>query len=159
MTDTWANIWGWIIHNIPTVVAIVLALFEFTPIKVHPIRSILKWLGKHFNAEVKEDIGNVRSEVNGVKSEVSNLKNDFINMQTEMDLNEMDRIRWDILSFANSCRHGRLHTKDEFEHIIRLEEKYDKLLEKTNTTNGVFEEEYKYILEIYHKCQRDNSFL
>lgn len=59
--------------------------------------------------------------------------------------NEKDRIRYEILSFANSCRNGVKHTKDEFEHIVELNTKYKKLLEETDDENGVFEIEYEYI--------------
>lgn len=76
-----------------------------------------------------------------------------------IDDNEKDRIRHEIFSFAESCRRGIHHTKGEFEHIIDLNEKYESLLEKTGDKNGVFTEEYHFILEIYHNCQHENHFL
>jgi hypothetical protein len=72
---------------------------------------------------------------------------------------EKDRIRYEVLDFANSCRNKVKHTRDEFQHIIDLNDKYEKLLKRTNDTNGVFTEEYKYIVNIYHKCQAENNFL
>jgi len=60
-------------------------------------------------------------------------------LQTNMNENEKDRIRWEILDFANSCRNGRKHTKDEFQHIITLNDKYKNLLALTGDKNGVFE--------------------
>ena len=73
--------------------------------------------------------------------------------------NEKDRIRWEILDFANSCRNGRKHTKDEFEHIITLNKKYRKLLKATGDENGVFEMEYEYIKKLYAKRLEKNDFL
>ena len=70
-----------------------------------------------------------------------------------------DTIRWEVLNFATSCRNGVLHTKDDFEHVINQNDKYHKLLQKTGDTNGVFEEEYNYILRIYHDRQEKNDFL
>ena len=72
---------------------------------------------------------------------------------------EKDRIRYEVLDFANSCRNGRRHTKDEFQHIIDLNDKYEVLLGKTQDSNGVFAEEYHYILGLYHRCQAENDFL
>lgn len=72
---------------------------------------------------------------------------------------EKDRIRHEVLDFANTCRHGRKHTKDEFQHIVDLNDKYEKLLEKTGDRNGVFTEEYQYVVRLYHKCQEENDFL
>ena len=59
-----------------------------------------------------------------------------------IDENEMDRIRWEVLDFANACRNHIKHTKDEFHHIISLNEKYHNLLDKYQDENGVFDAEY-----------------
>lgn len=80
-------------------------------------------------------------------------------LRAERKADEKDRIRYEVLGFANSCRNGTMHTRDEFQHIIDLNDKYERLLEETNDTNGVFSEEYRYILELYHKCQMENDFL
>ena len=64
-----------------------------------------------------------------------------------------------MLDFANACRNGVRHTKDEFQHIIDVNDKYEELLRQTNDTNGVFKEEYQYILKVYHSCQEKNNFL
>ena len=79
--------------------------------------------------------------------------------EKSIDANEKDRIRHEVLSFANSCRKKERHTKDEFDHIITLKAKYDVLLKKTGDSNGVFDLEYEFIREIYATCQRENSFL
>ena len=73
--------------------------------------------------------------------------------------NEKDRIRWEILDFANSCHNGRKHTKDEYRHIDKLNRKYIKLLKQTDDSNGEFEAEYKYIEELYAERIRRNDFL
>ncbi|MBE5807099.1 MAG: hypothetical protein E7317_02030 [Clostridiales bacterium] len=116
--------------------AFVLGVFvQITPgIKFSP----LTWIGNLF-------LGGIRKDVAG--------------LQAQMDENEKDRIRWEVLDFANSCRNGRKHTKDEFQHIITLHDKYKRLLEKTNDTNGVFDEEYAYIKRLYAERQEKNDFL
>ncbi len=113
-------------------------LVEITPIKVNPLSWLLKWVGSKVNGEMIKRIEKLEANV---------------------DTNEMDRIRWEVLDFANSCRNGRRHTQDEFEHIITLVKKYEKLLEKLGRENGVFEMEYKYILKLYEKCQQENDFI
>lgn len=80
-------------------------------------------------------------------------------MESAADEDEKDRIRYEVLDFANSCRNKRKHTEDEFRHIVTIKDKYDTLLKKTGDTNGVFTMEYEYILEIYKQCQREDSFL
>ena len=114
----------------------VLALFvQITPaIKFNPLTA----LGNLF-------LGGVRKEVRAV--------------QDTIDENEKDRIRWEVLDFANACRNGIRHTKDEYQHIIALNKKYKLLLQKTNDTNGVFDVEYEYILNLYRERQERNDFL
>ena len=80
-------------------------------------------------------------------------------IEKNVDENEKDRIRWEILSFANSCRNGRKHTYDEFRHVVDLKDKYEKLLKKTDDKNGVFNLEYEYIQRIFEKRQQKNDFL
>ena len=113
-------------------------LIEVTPIKVNPLSLLLKWVGSRVNGEMLKRIDKLEANV---------------------DTNEMDRIRWEVLDFANSCRNGRRHTQDEFEHIVTLVKKYEGLLEKLGKENGVFEMEYKYIVRLYEKCQQDNDFI
>lgn len=128
-------------------VLFVLGLFvQFTPaIKFNPITAICKWVGKAINGEVLQRISGLETRADQQRKSI--------------DENEMDRIRWEVLDFANACRNHVKHTKDEFQHIIALNEKYHKLLDKYGDENGVFDAEYEYILELYHECQHNNSFL
>lgn len=113
-------------------------LIEIAPVKVNPLSAILKWIGKKINAETLERIDG---------------------LEKNMDQNEIDRIRYEVLNFATSCRQDVMHTQDEFEHIIALNGKYTRLLKKHDKENGVFEAEYAYILELYRERQRKNDFV
>jgi len=117
-------------------VAFVLAIFiQITPaIKWNPLTA----LGNLLLGSIRKDIASIRAQ---------------------MDEDKKDTIRWEVLNFATSCRNGVRHTKDDFEHVIAQNDKYHKLLQKTGDTNGVFEEEYNYILRIYHDRQEKNDFL
>lgn len=130
-----------------SVTVFVLALFvDFTPgIKLNPVKTVLRWIGKMINGELKKELESVKTSLK--------------DQQDSIDENEKDRIRWEVLDFASSCRNGRKHTKDEFEHVIVLNGKYHRLLEKTDDTNGVFDAEYRYIYELYQRCQRENTFI
>lgn len=121
-------------------IAVILSLFiQWTPkIKWNPWTSLFKWIGKVVNGDMRKDLAELAKAI---------------------DDNEKDRIRWEVLDFANSCRNDRKHTKDEFQHIIALHDKYGELLKKTKDTNGVFDAEYDYIMELYQERQRKNDFL
>ena len=125
----------WILDHWGTCLFIIGAFIQFTPaIKLNP----LEWLGNKINGKLLSRI---------------------VEIENNVDNNEKDRIRYEIFEFANSCRKYDKHTKDEFEHIVKLHDKYIHLLEKTHDTNGVFTEEYNYIVNLYHNCQINNSFV
>ncbi len=139
------EVFDWLLDNWASLTVIVSVFFEITPIKLNPIKALLRWIGKAINGEVLQRISGLETRADQQRKSI--------------DENEMDRIRWEVLDFANACRNHIKHTKDEFQHVIALNEKYHKLLEKYDDENGVFDAEYAYILELYHECQHSNSFL
>lgn len=127
-------------------------LVEITPIKWNPISSLLTWLGKKMNSQVLERVDKQDKKIDSLNEKI-----DFVDRK--IDMNEVDRIRWEILDFANSCRNGRRHTKDEFEHIIQQHVKYHQIIESRDMTNGLITIEYEYIESLYKHCLEKNSFL
>ena len=124
-------------HPLTSLVALT-GLIQIIPIKINPWSALLKWISKIVTGDACGKIDDLIKQV---------------------DENEKDRIRWEILNFANSCHNGRRHTRDEFQHIVTLRDKYKKLLEKTNDINGVFDVEYKYIQDQYAERLAKNDFL
>jgi len=142
---TGQQILEWCGKNIWAILLALSALIQITPIKINPWSAIFRWIGDKANHDLKEKINKIDDKV------------DELNKQRKED--EKDRIRWEILDFANSCRNGRKHTKDEYLHIIELNGKYKKLLKETDDENGVFEVEYEYIQKLYKERQEKNDFL
>ena len=135
--------------HLPLIVTI-LALFgiaiDLTPwIKVNPIKSLFRWIGKQINYEIKEQINSLQSEIDEVRK--------------DGDEREVRRLRAGILDFANGCRNGKKHTKDQFENVFRDYEDYISITEKRDIKNGFLEDEFDYIRQIFHECQEKNSFL
>lgn len=147
------EIFNWILENWAFCAFSLGIVIQFTPaIKWNPFTAFFGWLGKVIVKPVSEQLAKLQTEIEEIKSEQKMIR-------SEQKADEKDRIRYEVLSFANSCRNGGRHTRDEFQHIIDLNDKYEKLLEETNDTNGVFTEEYRYIVNLYHKCQIENDFL
>ena len=136
----------WVLDHWAFCAFILSCIIQITPaIKCSPFTSQARWVGKQITKDVVKKLEVVQGEVKEIKA--------------QQEANEKDRIRFEVLEFANSCRHKRSHTKDEFLHIIDLHDKYERLLKETNDSNGVFTAEYEYILDLYHKCQEENDFL
>lgn len=123
--------WGWIL-------AVFAVFFEITPIKLHPITSLLNWIGKKLNGSIKKDIADLRKDV---------------------DEQRMSSIRTLVLDFSNSCLNGRKHTKEEFDHILEENKTYEKLVKKYNIDNDVYREAIAYIKRVYRKRMDKRDFL
>ena len=115
-----------------------ITVIEFVPIKVNPWKTILRWLSNVL-------VGEMRSDLNAFKRDFEQTK-------------AQDK-RWRILDFANSCRNGRLHSKDEWQHVISEISEYEDYTDKKHIVNGVIEEDAKYLRELYRDRNMKNDFL
>lgn len=135
----------WIGNHIVAVLLTLSVFIQIAPIKINPWSSLIKWIGTTLNAGIEQKVSLLQKKVNAISDNI--------------DENEKDRIRWEVLDFASSCREGRRHTQDQFKHIITLNDKYKKLLQKTSDQNGVFQAEYDYIKTLYKQRQEKKDFL
>ena len=139
------QVWAWIGTHLWQLIILIPTFIQIAPIKINPWSALLKWVGKMIMENACGKIDSVITKLN--------------NLEKEVKENEKDRIRWEILDFANSCHIGREHTKDEFKHIIDLNDKYETLLSQTEDRNGVFRAEYEYIYGLYLEKNETDSFL
>ena len=113
-------------------------MIEITPIKINPWQKLFAWIGRLINGEMQKDL--------------IELKRDFEETKAQ------DK-RWHILSFARSCRQGEKHTKEEWNHAISELKDYEKYTKEKNISNGVIEENAKYLRELYQERLKKNDFL
>lgn len=73
-------------------------------------------------------------------------------IENKVDANEIDRIRWEILNFANICKRQICCNADEFQHIFTLYDKYERLIEENGLKNGLMEVEIDFLRELYKKA-------
>lgn len=145
-----------ILSTFSTIAISLTAIIALLSVLFKPVRKFVVWIYKRItkykdrNEEVIKKINEMEElltkKIENVESVLSMQIEEVSNRNDE---NEKDRIRWEVLDFANSCRNGRRHSKEEFVHIFELRTKYERLLKKTGGENGVFEEDYKYILKVY----------
>lgn len=79
---------------------------EISPLKFNPFSLLGKICGKLLG--------------------INDLEKKIDNIQEEVNINERDRIRYEILQFSGSLRNGLTRTENDFEHIEELYEKYQK---------------------------------
>lgn len=111
-----------------------MSLIEWVPIKIYP----WKWLGKLVFGGIHKDMQSLRDEITDMK---------------------VQNWRWNVLDFANSCKNGRRHTLDEWKYTVAQLAEYENYIERNEITNGVFEEDARYLREEYQRHCRENDFL
>jgi len=127
-------------------------VIQITPIKWNPWSSLVSWIGRTLTRDVTKKIDEVSDKLDQVEKEQAR-------QDREHKIDEMDYIRTTVLDFANSCRQKRRHTKEEFDHVFALNDKYQELLKTTGQQNGRFEEAFDYIRDLYRRCMEENDFL
>lgn len=118
--------------------------FEITPIKIKPISGLLNWIGKRLNKVIEEDISILKKKVDTVQKDLQN--------------HTVESMRRDILTFADRLRINENKSKEEFDYIIELHDRYEKYLEDNNLENGKVELAFDYISKKYRECMENNSF-
>lgn len=106
----------------------VLALIgiEVSPIKLNPI----KWLGKCLSKWLG----------------ISQLNDKINKLEKEVDANEIDRIKYEILQFSGSLRNGLRRSETDYMHIEAIFTKY-----KNKGGNTYIMHEMEYIRECHDK--------
>ena len=72
--------------NLTLTIGVVASIVEVAPIKINPWSRIFNWIAEAI---------------------VGDLKKEFFEFKKDSEAKTADRMRWDILSFANSCRRGQ----------------------------------------------------
>lgn len=99
---------------------------ELSPIKINPIRYVGKVLGSWLG-------------IKAIDEKVNNLKK-------EVDANELDRIKYEILQFSGSLRNGLKRSETDYMHIEAIFTKY-----KSKGGNTYIMHEMEYIRECHDK--------
>lgn len=132
-----ATVW----EAVKTVISILAAcgiVIDLTPgVKFQPVRWVLKRLGNLINADINKQLDELKKEVTEFK---------------------VDIWRTEILDFSDSCMNHQRHTKEQFDHVIEILDKYDKYITENKLNNGQVDVAHEYILEIYKQCIRENDF-
>ena len=112
--------YAWVI-GVLTLIGIEIAPIKFSPIKMLGA-ALSRWLG----------ISQLDSKINDLKKEV--------------DANEIDRIKYEILQFSGSLRNGSNRTETDYQHIEAIFTKY-----KNKGGNSYIMHEMEYIRECHDK--------
>lgn len=125
-------------------IAGVLLIIQILPLKFKPYDIFFGSLGSKLNKGISD------------KLEKSNRRIDEIAERQEFNIKDIQEkfaadYRWRILDFANSCKNGESHTKEEWEHVITQINNYDEYCEDNGIKNDQITVESEYLREKYKK--------
>lgn len=135
-----------IIGSSAGIVVIISIFIEIAPIKVNPVTTFLRWLGRKINGEIIDRFDTLENKVSNIES-VNNERNAI-----------SCRVR--ILQFGDEVRRGMCHSKENFDQILSDIDEYERYCEahpefKNNKTVATKEK----IIKVYSERMDNNDFL
>ena len=128
---------------------------EVSKIKINPISFIFGRIGKAFNKPII-DLMKEHEEQN--RKEFTAIMEELKKTSKQVDINEAKRLRTEIMTMAVSLRKREPHSEQDFKNIISAHDDYEKLISKTGMTNGVIDEDYAFIIQVYRNCSARGQF-
>ena len=146
---------------------VLLTLIQIVPIKLNPwswlwklIKKGLTALGKAANSEVLTKITNLETDLSAVKNEVSAVQQKVVALSDASDKQAAINARARILRFGDEVLHGKAHTKDHFDSILKDAKMYERYCAShENFENGVTEPTIQRIQDVYKERLERNDFL
>jgi hypothetical protein len=165
---TFIDVLMWFKQYFVQILVIIGIFVEITPIKVNPISMLLNLIFKplrkdmdDMKKELNENIQNVetnlKEEIDGLKEEQSKQQAKISELIISNEMNEISKIRWEILEFSSSIENHQVHTRDQYRHIKDDNKRYHHLIEKYKLDNGLIDEEMEKINKHYDKHKNSDS--
>lgn len=77
------------------------------------------------------------------------IKDALIELKQIFIENEIDAIRWEILSFCNQVIDGVDFSKEHYDHVFDVHRKYERILEENNMENGRVDMSMDFVTKKY----------
>lgn len=102
-------------------------------------KGLIELQKKHEEDIIKSDKNNAE-----IRKDIKNLTDMFVQK-------EIDDMRWEIINFATDLSSGKTYNRESFDHILRMYQKYEDILNKEHMENGLVTESIRYINEMYRE--------
>lgn len=136
-----------------------ITLFEISPIKINPWKSLLRWISDAVNVEDSKQIKEINERLAKLDASIEEMKKEQARVKEEHEHDKAKEKRWHILDFVNSSRHGRTHTREEWNHTLSELKEYEEFCKDRDIPNGVIDEGAKYLRDLFQEKCKTNDFL
>ena len=121
----------------------VMTLLQMSKLPVNPWSWVAVRVGRAINAELF------------VKFEELNKRLDVEKKERQED--KVSNMRRFLLEFAQECRRGLEHDKEQWTYVLNKAKEYEGYCKDNEIENGVIEEDTKYIRNLYFELSRDHK--
>lgn len=118
---------------------------KFTNNRLHDRQQSLE-----IQKELKDSIKNLVSGQHDRDKKLEDLTKMFIDK-------EIDDMRWEILNFCSALSNGRKYNREAFDHVLKVYDKYETILEENDMENGLVAQSVKFIQEAYIEGLKDGT--
>lgn len=84
-----------------------------------------------------------------LKSNQSDLRDDIKELKNLLINKEIDDMRWEMLDFANAVMCGRKYNKEQYDHVLDIYAKYERILEENGMENGRVTSSMEFVQDKY----------
>ena len=124
------------------------------PVKYVRERNKIKELTLQNTEQIKELTQKHEDSVNQSIRHDEIIRKDLAKLTKMFVDKQIDDIRYEILDFASSLSAGRQYSKEQFDHIISIDEKYKKILKENDLEKGQVTASMEVITGIYKEKLR-----
>ena len=94
------------------------------------------------------------NKVNALEEKNDVIRKDIDNLTKLFIEKQIDDMRFEILDFASAISLGRNYSKEQFDHVIVIDKKYQKILEENGLENGQVTASMEVIMDVYKEKLR-----
>lgn len=105
---------------------------------------------KNFEEKYDKEIKETIESNNLINTKLENLTTLFMDTQ-------IDTMRWEILNFASDLSNGKTFNRESYAHVLRIYDKYEKILTENGLENGLVDESMKFVNERYREDLKNGN--
>lgn len=117
----------------------------------HPFTIFFKWIGNLMNEPLQKKLDEVAENAKQNNEDIKKL-------DEKVDKREINRLRSDMICFADSCSNGISYSKEHYENILNEYTEYLSLCDTHSVPNHVLTSKMEFVQNQYKEKLFKNSF-
>lgn len=112
--------------------------------KINSVESTFTQSQNKYHNQSIEIRNHLQENQEGLSNQIAELKQLFISK-------EIDDMRFELLDFANAVMNNRKYNKEQYDHVLEIYDKYERVLEDNGMENGRVTSSMEFVQDRYKK--------